>query len=184
MSSAIIKCAYLFIVCFYAFNSSAVAAETDATVVVRNVTLPDNDTPDTTVYVVIVNGILDLLTEDTIELEGVDQLFDASGGVIIGQLDIGRPAGFLILREDPRDNVEALLDTKTYSSFVVYKGEILKNNYAMVMAKTEQEKKKEKQGWLAHTAPPLARNSSYTDNRSGIGSTQNSPVASSQAHWF
>ena len=58
MSSAIIKCAYLFIVCFYAFNSAAVAAETDVTVVVRNVTLPDNDTPDTTVNVVIVNGIL------------------------------------------------------------------------------------------------------------------------------
>lgn len=163
MSSVLRKFSSFFFLSLFVLSGASFAAEEDVTIVVRNVTLPDSDTPDLTVNAVIINGVLDLITEDTIELEGVDQLYDASGGVIIGQLDIGRPAGFLILREDPRDNVEALLDTKTYSSFVIYKGEILKNNYAIVMAKTEQEKKKETQGWLAYTAPPLARSSSYTD---------------------
>lgn len=163
MVSSLTKFIFLFCTLLLGLNTNLQAATKDATIVVRNVTLPDADATDLTVNIVLINGILDLVTEDTIELDSVDQLFDAANGVIIGQLDVGRPAGFLILREDPRDNVEALLDTKTYSSFVVYKGKIVKNNYARVMAKTEQEKKKEKQGWLAYTPPPLARSSSYAD---------------------
>ncbi|HIG40955.1 MAG: hypothetical protein ABGY96_06305 [bacterium] len=95
--------------------------------VIRNVVIPNNvdDAPTTKVNIVIKNGILDIITEDAISLEDADTTYDASGGIIIGQLDLGQPAGFIILREDPRENIQALLDTKTYASFAIYSGEIL-----------------------------------------------------------
>ena len=64
-------------------------------IVIRNVVIPNNvdDTPGSTVNIVIKNGVLDIVTEDAVPLEAADVTYDASGGVLIGQLDLGLEPG-------------------------------------------------------------------------------------------
>lgn len=157
---------FVFILCF-AVTTSASAQETmeENVIVIRHVVIPgiEANKQDAIVNIVIKNGILDIITADDIPLDDADETYDAAGGVVVGQLELGQQAGFIILRQDPRKNVQALLDTKKYASFAIYQGKVLKNNYTMIVVKTTKEKQKESQGWLAYTPPPLAKKSSYTD---------------------
>ena len=96
---------------------------------VRNVKLTDpaGEVEDKVVNILIIAGKLEVVTEDKISRDEADQVVNANGGFIVGQLEIGESPSFMIFNEDPRKNFEVMLDTKTYSSFAVHDGIVIKN---------------------------------------------------------
>jgi len=57
---------------------------------------------DETVNIIIKNGYLDLVTKDGMPDEPGVPIYDAKGAVLLGILDVGKPAAFLLLDESPR----------------------------------------------------------------------------------
>ena len=53
--------------------------------------------------------------------------FDAKGDLFLAKLEVGIPAAFIILDQDPRTNADVLLDTKSHAVFAVSKGEVVLN---------------------------------------------------------
>jgi phosphate-selective porin OprO/OprP len=90
-------------------------------------------------------------------------VLDASSGVLLGDLDIGQPSNFLILNQDPREDITVLLDTKQHIVFAVHKGQILTNN--LVVARPSDSPTKTKARWFAYTPPPRSLPFSYRDSR-------------------
>ncbi|EED30538.1 phosphate-selective porin, OprO/OprP family [gamma proteobacterium NOR5-3] len=128
----------------------------------RNVLLPSmTGGDDKNVSILITNHRLELISEDPIPVSDDCEVFDAKGGFVIGRLDLGAPAGFLILEGDPRDDPELLLDTRRNASFGAARGEILKNTLPSI-SDTERGVTSY-DGWLAYTPPPLALPLDYRD---------------------
>ncbi len=135
---------------------------------IRNATLmdPGGTAPDRMVSLLVRDGKLDLITEDAIAGEGVDEVVNANAGFIIGNLKIGEPPSFMILSLDPREDFQALLDTKTYASFAMHDGQVVKNTLVQVLDEEQEMQPRgqtQRSGWLAYTPPPLAVPLSYTD---------------------
>lgn len=144
---------------------TASAAAQNETILLRNVQLISNEGPDSTriVSILIKDGQLDLMSEDLIPIDDADIAYDAAEGVVLGRLELGRPASFLILTEDPRENVDALLDTKRYAAFGIQGGEIVRNRLLGILEETPEERQRAEQGWLAYAPPPLAVPLDYLD---------------------
>jgi phosphate-selective porin OprO/OprP len=139
-----------------------------SSIVVHNATLldPGGTGPDRMVSLLVRNGNLEIVTEDTIAGEDVDEVVNANAGFIIGNLEIGAPPNFMILIMDPRENFQVLLDTKTYASFAMHDGRIVKNTLVQVLEadRDVQAGEQPRRGsWLAYTPPPLAVPLSYRD---------------------
>ena len=133
-------------------------------ILVRNVTLidPARESEDKIVNILIRERKLDVVTEDKISHKEADQVVNANKGFIVGKLEVGEPPSFLIFREDPRENFDVMLDTKTYSSFAVHEGVVVKNRLLEVF-EDNQVDEPVKTGWLAYTPPPMAIPLSYAD---------------------
>jgi phosphate-selective porin OprO/OprP len=137
-------------------------------VLIRNATLldPAGKGADRMVSLLVRNGKLELISEDPISAEGVDEVVNANAGFIIGNLEIGAPPNFMILIADPREDFQALLDTKKYASFAMHDGRIVKNTLVQVL-EPEQDVQPQEQSrqssWLAYTPPPLAVPLTYAD---------------------
>src|SRR5210317_1609642 len=103
-------------------------------ILIRNVTVIDQTgkTEDAIVSILIKQKKLELVTQDKIDLTKADIAFDANGRFILGRLELGSPAGFIILDQDPRTNVDVMLDTKTYSLFAVSKGVVVLNKLVRI----------------------------------------------------
>jgi len=131
------------------------------TVLIRNVRLIDRDgqAEDAVVSILIKDGKLDVVTKDEIPAAEAALVVDAQNGVLLGQLHVGEPPSFLILDQDPRDDIEVLLDTKTHARFVVHNGEVIKNT----LPEAVDVEPTKKAGWLAYTPPPMALPLSYQD---------------------
>ena len=119
-------------------------------ILVRNATLidPTGNTEDRTVNLLIRNGKLDLITEDKISRDEADRAIDAGSGFVLGKLVVGEAPNFMILREDPRENFEVLLDTRAYADFAVYDGVVVRNRLGDVRQDVVEDEPK-KTGWLA-----------------------------------
>jgi phosphate-selective porin OprO/OprP len=137
------------------------AAQGDS-VIVRNAVLGDPENPenDQVVTLVVKNGELDLLTADPVSSKDTEFVVNASGGFILGKLNINEPAGFMILREDPRVNSEVLLDTKEHTVFAMSKGHIVRNSLLSYSDEQDVVAQKKKE-WFAYSAPPMALSTSY-----------------------
>jgi phosphate-selective porin OprO/OprP len=137
--------------------SSVAGAQTvdDEIIVIRNVTLPTSDNADEgiTINIQIKDGVLDIITEDSISGEEIDRKFNAQEGPIIGPMEIGDAANFLILSPDV-DPISAILDTRTHARFVIVQGTIVKNTLPLITGTTVEERRAESQGWLSYTPPP------------------------------
>ena len=133
-------------------------------VLIRNVTLidPSAASDDRLVNILIKGGVLEVVTEDKISGEEAEQVVNANGGFIIGQLEVGASPSFIIFREDPRETFEVMLDTKQYSTFAMNEGVVVKNALLEVFEE-EHEDEPIKQSWLAYTPPPLAVPLNYMD---------------------
>lgn len=134
---------------------------------VQNVRLVDRHgrTKDQIVSILIKETKLYIVTTDEIDLEEGMIGYDAQGGVVMGNLDIGQPANFLIVDQDPREDIEVLLDTKTHVVFAIRDGIIVRNTLPDVSSLDPEPEKKKQTGWIAYTPPPMALPVTYQDKR-------------------
>jgi phosphate-selective porin OprO/OprP len=147
------------------FGSFAVAADAER-IVVTNARLVGRDAAaqDVAVNGLIVGGNLSVVTKDAVVIKPGDVAMDANGGFLFGQLALGSRPSFVILDQDPRENVDALLDTKTHARFAVRQGVIVKNELqAIPVALPEATPKTHL--WKAYTPPPIAVPIRYYDAR-------------------
>lgn len=132
-------------------------------IIVRNVTVIDRtgNSEDMLVTILINEKILELVTMDKIALTDADITFDAKGGFILGKLEVGNPAGFIILDQDPRINEEVLLDTKSFAVFACAKGEIVLNK----LIRIDDDSHVKNRGWRSYSPPAIALPLSYQNKR-------------------
>ena len=132
-------------------------------ILIRNVTVIDqtNESEDVVVSILIDNKILELVSQDKIPLSEADITLDAKGGFILGKLEVGIPASFIILGEDPRTNINVLLDTKSFAVFAVSKGDVVLNK----LIRIDVESKEQLSGWTSYAPPAVALPLSYQNKR-------------------
>ena len=134
-------------------------------ILLRNVILidPTGQTQDRSVNILIRAGKLNLVTEDKVPGDEAAQVIDAVNGFVLGKLVVGEPPNFMILSDDPRENFEVLLDTKTYANFAVHDGVVIRNRLSEIGPEAVEDEPK-KSGWLAYTPPPMAVPLNYQDS--------------------
>jgi phosphate-selective porin OprO/OprP len=134
-------------------------------ILLRNVILidPTGQTQDRSVNILIRAGKLNLVTEDKVPGDEAAQVIDAVNGFVLGKLVVGEPPNFMILSDDPRENFEVLLDTKTYANFAVHDGIVVRNRLSEIGPEAVADEPK-KSGWLAYTPPPMAVPLNYQDS--------------------
>lgn len=132
-------------------------------IMIRNVTVIDQSsaTEDIVVNILIKDKKLDLMTKDKIPLEDSDIAFDAKGGFILGALEVGSLAAFLILDKDPRTNVDIILDTKSHGVFAMSKGEIVLNKLSQI----KDDSQEQINDWRSYAPPPISLPLSYQNSR-------------------
>jgi len=133
-------------------------------ILIRNVTLmdPAGKTPDRRVNILIRGHKLEVITEDKISRDEADQIINANGGYILGKLEVGELPSFMILSEDPRENFDVMMDTRTYARLAVHDGVVVRNRLLDELDDNPADEPV-KAGWLAYTPPPLAVPLSYAD---------------------
>lgn len=132
-------------------------------ILIRNVTLTDQKVngEDVLVNILIREKKLKLVTQDKIALTSADISFDAKGGFILGSLEVGNLASFLILDQDPRTNVDIMLDTRAHGVFGVSKGEVVLNK----LIRIDLDSQEQISGWKSYAPPAVALPLSYQNNR-------------------
>jgi phosphate-selective porin OprO/OprP len=147
------------------FLAQASYGQPSESLVVNNAMImdPGDNTTSVRVNIVITNGVLEIVTEDIPNVTDEYRSLDASEGFVVGSLNLGEPASFMILKGDPRKDIVLLLDTKKYSEFAVYKGKVVKNTLTHLTTANKKSDDTKKRGWLAYTPPPLAVPLDYRD---------------------
>jgi len=144
----------------------AAYADSDERIIVLNSRLVGRDAAaqDVAVNLLIVDGKLSVVTKDELVVKPGDVALDANGGFSFGQLALGSRPSFVILDQDPRENVDVLLDTKSHARFAIREGVIVKNELrALPVAVSEASPKPRL--WKAYTPPPIAVPIRYYDTR-------------------
>ena len=133
------------------------------TIMIHNVTVIDQNkaTKDVVVNILINQKKLELVTQDKISVSEAAISFDANGGFILGALEVGGLAAFIILDQDPRTNVDVILDTKSYSVFAVSKGVVVLNK----LIRIDEDAKEQISGWQSYAPPAVALPLSYQNSR-------------------
>lgn len=158
----------ILLVCLACFSVTGFAQTIDPeAVLIRNVLLidPNEQAEDRVVNILIREDKLEIITEDKISREEADLVVDADKGVVLGKLRLGEAPSFMIFSEDPREKFEVMMDTRTYSVFVVHDGVVLKNTLTDVVHDDPEDEPK-KTGWLAYTPPPFMVPLNYQDSSS------------------
>jgi len=119
---------------------------------------------DVAVNVLIVDGKLSVVTKDELVVKPGDVALDANGGFLFGRLALGARPSFVILDNDPRENVDVLLDTKKHARFAIREGVIVKNELRAIADSTPEAASKPRL-WKAYTPPPIAVPIRYYDTR-------------------
>ena len=132
-------------------------------IMIRNVTVIDQagNTKDVVVSMLIDQKKLVMVTQDKIALTKADIAFDANGGIYLGKLEVGSPAAFIILDQDPRMNDDVLLDTKSFAVFAVSKGEVVLNK----LIRIDVDAQEQISGWQSYAPPAVALPLSYQNKR-------------------
>ena len=94
-------------------NGFARAQEFD-NILIQNALLIDRtgQSEDRIVNLLIKGKKLIIVSADEIFIEDGMIAYDANNGILLGNLNIGDPANFMILSKDPRTDIDVLLDTK------------------------------------------------------------------------
>ena len=135
-------------------------------IIITNAKLVGRDAAaqDVAINILIVDGKLKVVTKDALVIEPDDTAVDSNGGFLFGQLAIGARPSFVILDQDPRDNVDALLDTKTHAKFAIRQGVIIKNDFP-AKPPSPVEATPKPRVWRAYAPPPIAVPIRYYDTR-------------------
>lgn len=135
----------------------AAASKDGRRVLVRNVRLaatqPDEE--DVAINLLVTGGVLEIVTRDEIPPEEADTVVDCRGNILLGVLEVGKPANFVVLDGDPRTDMSVLLDTKSHTLLAVRDGVLVRNTLP-VASPFEPTTTKKKSGWIGYTPPPLA----------------------------
>lgn len=152
------------LVCLWIPALGVVEAADAEKILIRNLRLIDRtgQTEDRQVSILIRGSKLDLVTPDEIPLDDGTIGYEAENGVVMGVLDIGKPANFMILDQDPREDIEVLLDTKQHVVFAIRNGKVVRNTLARI-ARAEPEEVERKPRWIAYEPPPMALPLTYQD---------------------
>jgi len=134
-------------------------------VLIRNVVLfdPAGNTEDKVVNILLRDNKLDVVTEDKLSRDDADMVVNAKQGIMLGKLALGEKPSFMIFSEDPREKFEVMMDTFTYSVFVVHDGVVVKNTLFDVVV-DEPGEEPTKASWLAYTPPPFMVPLNYQDS--------------------
>lgn len=132
-------------------------------ILIRNVTVIDQTgkSGDVVVSMVIDQKKLELVTQDKIAMTEADIAFDANGGFILGKLEVGSPATFIILDQDPRTNADVLLDTKSFAVFAISKGDVVLNKLIRIDVDAQEQIRT----WQSYAPPAVALPLSYQNKR-------------------
>jgi len=132
-------------------------------IMIRNVTVIDQTgkTEDVVISMVIDQKKLELVSQDKIAMTEADIAFDANGGFILGKLEVGSPAAFIILDQDPRINDDVLLDTKLFAVFAVSKGDVVLNK----LIRIDVDAQEQISTWQSYAPPAVALPLSYQNKR-------------------
>ncbi|MFC2094675.1 porin [Bacteroidota bacterium] len=132
-------------------------------ILIRNVTVIDQagESEDMVVSILIEQKELELISQDMIPISEADITLDAKGGFVLGNLEVGTPAAFIILDQDPRTDDDILLDTKSYAVFAVSKGNVVLNK----LKRIDTEVNGRKSSWRSYAPPPIALPISYQNKR-------------------
>jgi len=132
-------------------------------IMIRNVTVIDQTgkTEDVVISMLIDQKKLELVSQDMIAMTEADIAFDANGGFILGKLEVGSRAAFIILDQDPRINVDVLLDTKSFAVFAVSKGEVVLNK----LMRIDVDAQEQISTWQSYAPPAVALPLSYQNKR-------------------
>lgn len=137
------------------------SAEMSQKIVITNVTFtsPTKDKKKTVATLIIKDKLFDVVTQDEIKIASTDIVFDAQQGFILGTLEPGKIANFMILDNDPHIDIEVLLDTKKHVLLAIRNGIIIRNNLKIesnISSSSPPIKKKTKRaGWIAYTPPQI-----------------------------
>jgi phosphate-selective porin OprO/OprP len=133
-------------------------------ILIRNVALidPARGAADRLVNILVRQGKLEVITEDKISADEAELVVNADGGFILGKLELGVAPNFMILSDDPRQNFEVLLDTKTYANFAIHDGIVVRNRLSEIEPEVVADQPG-KSAWLAYTPPPMAVPLNYQD---------------------
>jgi len=134
-------------------------------VLIRNVLLfdPAGNAEDTVVNILLKDNKLEVVTEDKLSRDDADMVVNAKQGTLLGKLTLGEKPSFMVFSEDPRENFEVMMDTFTYSVFVVHDGVVVKNTLFDIVV-DEPHEEPQKANWLAYTPPPFMVPLSYQDS--------------------
>jgi phosphate-selective porin OprO/OprP len=141
------------------------SAQEAGKILIRNARLIDRDgqTEDHNVSILIKETKLFIVTMDEVDLEEGMTAYDAGNGVLLGTLDIGKQASFLIVDKDPSEEIEVLLDTKKHVTFAIRQGVIKVNHLLDVGSPVTETSEKKIPRWIAYSPPPMALPLTYQD---------------------
>ena len=130
---------------------------------IKNAILVDRRERDKhqTVNLLINDGILKMVTVGTAPDKLLDMVVDARGGFLLGALEVGSPASMMIMDQDPLENLDVLMDTKTHAVFVMRGGRIILNWLLPPLPEEPKAEEEKKVGWLAYSPPPFVLPASY-----------------------
>jgi len=138
----------------------------DTRILLRNVTLPHQTGRggDVLVNMLVVDGILTVVTTDEIATDEAETVIDCEGKTAFGMFMVDQPANIVVLDEDPRQNMDVLLDTRAHILFAMRDGNVLTNTLPVASPRPEDREKKEQKKravWIAYAPPPVALPVSY-----------------------
>ena len=149
-------------------------------IVIRNVTFvdPSKEKKSGIANLIIINKLIDLVTQDEVIVGREDIIVDAQNGFILGTLKLGETANFMILDTDPHENIEALLDTKKHALLAIHNGIIILNNLKDENNISSSSPSKTKRaGWLSYTPPQMALLSFYKADNWNVYSNDDFSIA-------
>jgi len=163
--SSVLLAASIAVLAMAGQTSVAQAAEPER-IIVTNARLVGRDaaSQDAAINLLIIDRKLSLVSKDELNIRRGDLAVDSGGGFLFGRLALGASPSFVILDQDPRENVDVLLDTKAHARFAIREGVIVKNELQSIPVLSTEDTLTPRR-WKAYTPPPIAVPIRYYDSR-------------------
>ena len=163
--SSVLLAASIAVLAMAGQTSVAQAAEPER-IIVTNARLVGRDaaSQDAAINLLIIDRKLSLVSKDELNIRRGDLAVDSGGGFLFGRLALGASPSFVILDQDPRENVDVLLDTKAHARFAIREGVIVKNELQSIPVLSTEDTLTTRR-WKAYTPPPIAVPIRYYDSR-------------------
>ena len=144
-----------------AASADAAADDTTSDMIIRQVRILESGAPSDAplVNIQIIDGKIELVSEDDIPAEEQSIITEANGSFLMGRVGIGSVADFVILDANPAKNIDVLVDTKPHVKFAIIDGLIVKNVLGISVAQEEPAEPVRNQ-WFSYTPPPFALSTS------------------------